>query len=257
MTSLDIAKKYLGKMWIGTNTGDKGQCVGLFNQVNLEFLGVNYPIQGAGTAFQILSARNTRPDLVEQVKNKSFNPNFLPSIGDWVIWNKNWGGGAGHISCVESLSVTGFTGIEQNFVADTVTRQQHSWTNVVGWVHYISNQKGDDVNTGDVTNMYRVLLGREPDVGGLKTFVGKSFSVVFYALIGSKEYADRQASLVKSVEDLRVALANEKNKPPVKVIETVEKIVDRIVVQEKIVEVEPSWVKKVRDFILGFLNKKG
>ena len=257
MTSLDIAKKYLGKMWIGTNTGDKGQCVGLFNQVNLEFLGVNYPIQMAATAFQILSARNTRPDLVEQIKNDPKNPNQLPSVGDWVIWNTTWGNGAGHIACVEVVSATGFTSIEQNFTPNKVTRQQHSWTNVVGWVHYISNQKGDEMLTRQkVIDTYLVIRGTAPSEAEIASHLNGGTMESLVNGFRTEANAVR-ANYVKTVSDLMTAVQNEKNKPPVKVIETVEKIVDRIVVQEKIVEVEPSWVKKVRDFILGFLNKKG
>lgn len=136
---IDEARKYMWKTYIGTNASDKGQCVGLFNKVVQDTTGVLYPIQGANGAKDILTANNTRTDLCAQVKNDPKNPNQLPSVGDWVIWGPTWGNGFGHISCVESVSVTAFTGIEQNYTANTVTRQQHNWTGVIGWVHFYSN----------------------------------------------------------------------------------------------------------------------
>lgn len=255
MTALDFAKKYLGKTSVGFTI--PGQCVALYNQVNLDLLGVKYPIQGASTATQILTATNTRPDLVEQIKNDPKNPNQLPSVGDWVIWNAKWGNGAGHISCVESVSSVGFTGVEQNYIPNKVTRQNHDFTNVVGWVHYVTNQKGDEMLTRQkIIDTYLVIRGSAPSEAEISAHLngGTMESLVK----GFKGEADsKRASVSKALSDLQTALQNEKNKPPVKVIETVEKIVEKVVEKEVIVEVEPSWVKKVRDFILSFLNKKG
>jgi len=137
---IDEARKYMWQTWVGTNGSDKGQCVGFFNKVVQDTTGSLYPIQGANGAKDILTATNTRPDLCIQVKNDPKNPNQLPSVGDWVIWGSTWGNGFGHVSCVESVSVTAFTGIEQNYTANTVTRQQHNWTGVIGWIHFYVNE---------------------------------------------------------------------------------------------------------------------
>lgn len=136
---IDEARKYMWQTFVGTNASDKGQCVGLFNKVVLDKTGVLYPIQGANGAKDILTAKNTRPDLCVQVKNDPKNPNQLPSVGDAVIWGATWGNGWGHVSFAESVSVTAFTGIEQNFTANTVTRQQHNYSGVIGWVHFYAN----------------------------------------------------------------------------------------------------------------------
>lgn len=58
-------------------------------------------------------------------------------------------------------------------------------------------------------------------------------------------------TLQQQLKDVQTALANEQAKPPVEVIKEVEKIVEK----EVIVEVEPSWLTKVRDFINNFLKK--
>lgn len=138
-TFIDEARKYMWKTFVGTNASDKGQCVGLFNKVVQDTTGVLYPIQGANGAKDILTASNTRPDLCVQVKNDPKNPNQLPSVGDAVIWGSTWGNGFGHVSFVESVSTVAFTGIEQNFTANTVTRQQHNWSGVIGWIHFYAN----------------------------------------------------------------------------------------------------------------------
>lgn len=86
------------------------------------------------------------------------------------------------------------------------------------------------MNQGDVTNIYRVLLGRDPDAGGLATYVGKSWKDVFYAVAGSQEYATRQATLnsqAQRIGELAVALQNEQNKPPKEVVKEVIKIVEK------------------------------
>lgn len=139
MAMIDNARAYLGRTWIGTNSSDSGECVGLYNKVVQEVTGVLYPIKGANTAFQILSANNTRPDICQQVRNDPKNPNQLPSIGDWVIWNTSYGNGAGHIACVENVSSVALTTIDENWVRATVTRQQHSWNGIAGWIHFNVN----------------------------------------------------------------------------------------------------------------------
>jgi hypothetical protein len=138
---IDEARKYMWQTYVGTNASDKGQCVGLFNKVVQDTTGSLYPIKGANGAIDILTANNTRTDLCVQVKNDPKNPNQLPSVGDWVIFTKVWGNGFGHISCVESVSVTSFTGIEQNNTANTVTREKHNFTSrdIAGWIHFFVN----------------------------------------------------------------------------------------------------------------------
>lgn len=48
------------------------------------------------------------------------------------------------------------------------------------------------MNSGDVTNLYRALLGRDPDPAGLATYVGKTWHDGFYGITSSREYQTRQ-----------------------------------------------------------------
>lgn len=140
---LDKAQSYLGRTYIGTNQYDKGQCVGLYNQVVLDVTGILYPIQGAQGAKDLITAKNTRPDMFQQIKNNPNDPNQLPAVGDWVVWGSTWGGGYGHVACVKTVTTNSFTSIEQNFVANKVTEQWHDWNGVIGWVRYIQPQVAD------------------------------------------------------------------------------------------------------------------
>lgn len=252
MNNIEAAKKYLGKSFVGFTI--PGQCVSLYNQINLDILGVKYPIQGASTAFEILTATNTRPDLVEQVKNDPKNPNQLPNVGDWVIWNTKWGNGAGHIACVETVSSVGFTAIEQNYVPNKVTRQNHDWTNVAGWIHY--KQGGDEMLTRQkVIDTYLVIRGSAPSEAEIAAHLngGTMESLVN----GFKGEADgNRANVQKALSDLQTALQNAQNKPAEVIVKEVEKVVERVVEKVVVKEVEPTWLVKVRDFILGFLKIK-
>jgi hypothetical protein len=133
---IDDARGYLGQQWIGTNQYDKGECVGLFNKVVLDVTGILYPLQGAQGAKDLMTCKNTRPDLFQQVWNDPNDPNQLPSVNDWIIWGSTWGGGYGHVACVENVNQSGFTSIAQNETPHTVTRNNHNWNGVIGWIHY-------------------------------------------------------------------------------------------------------------------------
>jgi hypothetical protein len=144
---LNRSLTYLGQSWIGTNSSDKGQCVGLYNKVVLDVTGILYPLQGANGAKDLITCNNTRPDLFQQIVNNPNDPNMLPQVGDWIVWGASWGGGYGHVACAESVNVNGFTSIEQNYVPNTVTRQNHNWSGVIGWVRYLKDNQSQGGNT--------------------------------------------------------------------------------------------------------------
>jgi hypothetical protein len=115
-----------------------------------------------------------------------------------------------------------------------------------------------------VNNIYKAVLHREGDAGGLNNYTGRDANKIISEMMGSQEFKNHQNFLntvTKQVQDLQTALANEKNKPPQVVEKQVEKIFEKIVKVEvpveiiKTVEVEPSWLTKVRDFLNNFLKK--
>lgn len=42
-------------------------------------------------------------------------PSFLPQKGDIVVWNGNWGDGAGHVAIVQSANINTFVSLDQNW----------------------------------------------------------------------------------------------------------------------------------------------
>lgn len=158
---LEGATKYLGQSYIGCNSSDKGQCVGLFNKVILDVSGVLYPITGAQGAKDLLTANNTRPDLFQQIPNNPNDPNQLPEVNDWVIWGTTWGGGYGHVACAKTVDRNGFISIEQNYVPNKVTEQSHNYKGVIGWVRYIKEQGGVTMTDDTARQIAFHYLGRD------------------------------------------------------------------------------------------------
>lgn len=203
MTSIEIACEYIGQLKVGFTV--PGQCVAFWNLVNRRFLQLDYPIRNAMGAVDILGVPslysntqkdsglkvvNTRPDLVEQVVGLSKRP----SIGDWIIWNKSWGGGLGHLSCLESFTPDGFIGIEQNFVANKVTRENHNWTNVAGYIHYKQGNDMQPITPNELTDMIGMMQGRVATAEDHTNWDGKPFYDTYMAWYKDGrtfEYADK------------------------------------------------------------------
>lgn len=63
-------------------------------------------------------------------------PDNFPQPGDIVIWNRNVGGGNGHIDVCQTADANSFTGLDQNWPTGSVSHfQQHDYANVLGWLH--------------------------------------------------------------------------------------------------------------------------
>lgn len=137
ISATDLFNKYKGQT-VGLNSGDKGQCVGWFNVGMLDQIGVKYPIQGAGSAYQILTATNTRSDILEQVKNNPSDTNQKPSPGDWIIWGASLpgSGGHGHVGLVLSTPPGFIITADQNWGGQTVHEVKHDWSYITGWIHH-------------------------------------------------------------------------------------------------------------------------
>jgi len=124
--------------------------------------------------------------------------------------------------------------------------------------------KGDDMaNRTQVNDLYKAILHRQGDVGGLNTYTGQDASKIVSAMLGSSEFKNHQAFVTnasKQIKALQVALTNEQNKPAKVVTKEVDKIVDRIVKVEipveviKTVETPTTWTSVV-EFFRNVINK--
>jgi uncharacterized protein YaaR (DUF327 family) len=124
-------------------------------------------------------------------------------------------------------------------------------------------QGGEMATRTQVNNLYKAILHRDGDAGGLDNYTGKDANVIVSEMLNSQEFKNHQAYLTavtKQVTDLQTALTNEKNKPPVQVIKEVDRIVEKIVKVEVPVEIvkeiEPKWLTATVNFIRSVLKIK-
>jgi len=134
----DFLNSTLNKSGIGY--GDPGQCVAFINLYTNDVFGVRYPITGLSYAGQFLDKPNTRPDLFTQVRGTSGIKR-----GDIIVW----GGNPGHVGIFLQPSGNGFISQDQNWIPNKVTRVQHDWNNVIGYIRV----KGEDM-IPDADNYY-------------------------------------------------------------------------------------------------------
>jgi hypothetical protein len=135
----------------------------------------------------------------DRVTNNPNDFNQIPSRGDIIIWDGNLSGSGGYGHIAVYLGKTGagvFVSFDQNWGGMYCHQVSHNYNNVVGWltpkaVAPIPSGGGETMNNGDVVNMYRALLGRDPDAGGLAYMTGKSWHDAMYEIVQSPEYKNR------------------------------------------------------------------
>lgn len=92
---------------------------------------------------------------------------------------------------------------------------------------------GNEVaNSTQVNNLYKAIMHREGDAGGLANYTGRDANAIVSEFMGSQEFKNHQAFLAnatKQITNLQTALKNEQNKPPTVVEKEVTKIVEKIV----------------------------
>lgn len=188
--AVDWLLAQVGKTGLGTNPSDLGQCLGFISLFMQQITGEGgYAIQGAYGAADMLTATNTRPDIFTQITNDPNNPNQIPSVGDIPIYKKSASNGnLGHIGAAIAVTDSGTTNVEQNWIPNTVTQQTHAYGNVIGWIHVNYKEEEPMTNAGDVVNVYRSELGRDPEAQSvIDSQTGIPFSQLYYGVKDSPE----------------------------------------------------------------------
>ena len=140
------------------------QCMDLAEQYNKEVIGAP---RLTGDAYQVWE--NYPIDFYERILN---TPEGVPQEGDLIIWNKNVGGGFGHIAIStgnEADATSMFESFDQNWPIGSLCHfQRHDYKNVVGWLHPKSNQQSiiDELRTQRDANwnMYSDELKKNNDL---------------------------------------------------------------------------------------------
>jgi len=140
MTLDQFIKDYLGKT-IGypTNSDFNGECLSLAKQYIKECFGFNPPPSGTNSAYGYWS--NFPSPLGQYFVKVSNTPTGVPKRGDLVIWNTNAGNGYGHIAIFLEGTASSFKSLDQNWNGRETHVQGHYYTNVVGWLTPIMQEK--------------------------------------------------------------------------------------------------------------------
>jgi surface antigen len=123
---LAFLHKYLGVPNVGTNSVNRGQCVGLI-EVWLAALGLPW-IPGNAKDLPANADRNH----YHVVPN---GPNNFPPVGAVVCWDGSWGGGYGHTAVVVAATSMYLAVFEQNDpTGSPPVLSTHSYQGVEGWI---------------------------------------------------------------------------------------------------------------------------
>ncbi len=140
MTFGDFVTKYDLKSGVGTNSSDKGECVGIYNLYTREVWGLEgYPIQDVSYAKDLLEGKNTRPDVLKIIYNNPSDPKQLPAVGDAVVFTGAFAGsgGMGHVGMVVKVTATELNIYDQYQGAHcTIRKRGNEWKSVKGWIHF-------------------------------------------------------------------------------------------------------------------------
>lgn len=230
---------------------------------------------------------NVRVPYFDYIQNDPNDANQLPKPGDIIIYNGNMpgSGGYGHVAIVgESKQVY----YEQNYGGMYVKRNTRAFNgHEIGWMSFKGfTQGGTEVMNEDTARQiawaYLGRNGRDGRFDGLgnpsdqkgRPLTNAELMSIFHSQEARqwrdvdfpRLYEERDqlrttvTQLREQLAQVQQALANEQSKPPKEVFKEVEKIVEKVVevpvTVEKIVEVEPSWIIKVREAIKSFLRIK-
>ena len=112
----------------------QGQCVQFIRWILIHYL--NLPNWGSVEGAADFWTQYGKDPAINKYWDRIPNtPSFLPQEGDICIWNKNKGGGYGHIAFVYGSDQTlrYFHGIESNWKPLKVSVVQHNYNDVIGF----------------------------------------------------------------------------------------------------------------------------
>ena len=129
----------------------------------------------------------------DRVTNNPNDYNQVPKQGDIIIWDGGLAGsgGYGHIAIYDGKVSPGvFRSFDQNWGGQYAHFVTHNYGNVIGWLtpKATPTQGGTEVaNRDQVNNLYKGILFRDGDPGGLNNYTGRDANTIVAEMLGSAE----------------------------------------------------------------------
>lgn len=143
MTTQQFFDKYNGKA-IDFDGFYGNQCMDLAEEYNRQ---VVLAPRLTGNAADVWT--NYPKDYYEKIPN---TPTGVPQKGDIIIWNRNTGGGYGHIAVFSEGDTNGFTSFDQNWPTGSLCHfQTHDYKNVYGWLRPKKTTSSGNVEVDNTT----------------------------------------------------------------------------------------------------------
>lgn len=255
--------------WSGRSVDRDGkygaQCVDFAAQYTSEISGVGFlPTLVTGGA----------RDIYEQFSLGAYFdriPNtldFIPKKGDVGVFTKPYGklvdavGNTyymGHICvCTGDGNTNWFDSYDQNWDAQVVKRIRHDYRYFLGVLRpknlTAAQPQGEAmINSEQVKDLYRVLLGREADLGGIQTYTGKPWDQVFYAIKDSPEAQGHAKAQAKALQDMKDQIASQQAQID-KLNAQIKELGSKPVTEDQAAQVVADTVKPSVSFIQKVIN---
>lgn len=209
----EFVKKYTGVL-VDYDGNYGGQCVDLYRQYLKDCFGIT-------KAPAVVGAKDIwdqPPQGFEKITN---TPEGIPNAGDIMIWKATSNNPYGHVGIVVNAAASSFNSFDQNFPSGSLPRViRHTYTNVIGWLRFISieikmsklslpvtiSTRGKYNASVDYMNMY--------EVGKAKAWASLGGNRFEAELEGDIEVVDEKKPLedkIKKLTDENGELVNQKN----------------------------------------------
>lgn len=148
----EFVNKYNGKA-TDYDGGYGVQCVDLVKLYMDKVL--NIKIGAIGNAEAYWNRYNELPILKNNFEAIKNTPKFVPQKGDIMIWNKNRGGGCGHVAICNGVGTTSyFCSYDQNWNGTKAMQLvQHAYSNVYGVIRPKNQSNINGLKNGDIVEV--------------------------------------------------------------------------------------------------------
>lgn len=148
----EFVKNYNGKA-TDYDGGYGVQCVDLIKLYADKVLGLKFGAFGDAHAYY--DNFNNIEMLKQNFERITNTPEFIPQKGDIMVWNKNRGGGCGHVAICNGVGTTSyFCSYDQNWNGTKAMQLvKHTYSNVYGVIRPKNQSNINNLKNGDIVEV--------------------------------------------------------------------------------------------------------